>query len=75
MPFHISNFGKFDRYLKKYADIEGYVPERGDMASDFNYPEPNDFHDQEIWQEFVAEAVQCAESAQRDVDEWREGQQ
>jgi len=36
--FHVSNFGSFGHHLRRFADLEGYVPEDGDDLSMFDFP-------------------------------------
>lgn len=37
MSFHISNFGSYGSLVERHADMDGYVPERGDGPWDLAY--------------------------------------
>lgn len=71
--FHISNLGKYGDLVRRYADIDGYVPQRGDLYEDFNYPVPNDFDNEDYWEEWVEEAERATEKAERGVSRWQRG--
>ena len=36
--FHHTNFGQFGETLKRFADLDGYVPQDGDDLERFRYP-------------------------------------
>ena len=71
MSFHYTNYGSFAGELKKYADLRGYVPEYGDSADDFDWPHEGFTADQ--WDDFVAEAVDATEKAEKALRRWRGG--
>jgi len=65
-------FGKFGKQLQQYADLDGYVPEAGDPASMFEYEEPNDFDDPDVWEDFVQEAMNATDHAEDEMRRSRE---
>lgn len=78
--FHYSNFGQFGEDLRRFADINGYVPQQGDAVDDLTYPkgwfDDADATPEEIeeeWQDFVQEAVAATKEAERAVEAWRVG--
>ena len=66
--FHLSNFGKFGEGLKRFADVNGCVPESGDRLDHMAYP-----NTPEDWEEFVGHAVEATVAAQKQVTAWQEG--
>lgn len=70
--YHISNFGKFAEPLKQFADLNGQVPEQGDAKEGFHYPSDYDWTANE-WADWCRSADAAAESAQQDLNDWREG--
>lgn len=67
MAFHITNFGSFSGRLNRYADRNGYVPERKDRLRDMDYG--GDELGQS-WAEFKAEAARATKEAQKEVWAW-----
>jgi hypothetical protein len=75
----MSNLGSFGHYVKRYADLTGFVPQLGDKREDFNYT-PDAirlWEDDELvpvsWDEWVEAAVQATGDAENDAQVWREG--
>lgn len=50
--FHISTLGAFGHSLRRFADLEGYVPELGDSPNSFRWDRSVDWN-QESWSEFL----------------------
>jgi hypothetical protein len=85
--FHKSNFGSYNSNVAKYADRDGYVPEKGDDWREMNYdlgpdqPRPDDteeeraekleYLDEEWWPSHVRGAVEATEAAQESLSEWQ----
>ena len=75
--FHFTNLGQFGMSLQRnYADLEGYIPEKGDQLKDFCYPtgwfdETRPDLVQEEWDEFVDKAVEATEVALDNIERWR----
>lgn len=82
MSFHYTNLGMFGEYLPH--DLDGFVPEEGDLASSFCWGHTHftsDFDKQgngwegyadECWSEFKAEAIRKTKIAESQLDEWRQ---
>ena len=83
MAFHISNFGSCGEVLRKYADIDGYIPEDGDDPSILNYGH-NEFTEDfdgdyegyegcaaDTWSTFLDEAVTATHKAVDTITAWR----
>lgn len=66
--FHYSNFGKFGEGLKKYADLDGYVPECHSDLAEMNWPEGWEGGLDDEW-EFVEEAI--FETRHAELKLWR----
>lgn len=75
--FHYTNFGSYGEQLKKYADMDGYVPESGDELSQFTFASGL-FDDgdceaiEDAWFDFVAEAVSATCDAEKALIAWRQ---
>lgn len=67
--FHYSNFGKFGDNLKKYADLDGFVPECHSDLAEMNWPEGWDDDLTEDEWEFVEEAI--FETRHAELNLWR----
>ena len=65
--FHYSNFGKFGEGLKKYADLDGYVPECQSDLDEMDWPEG--WEDDLDEYEFVQEAIY--ETKMAEMTTWR----
>ena len=50
--YHQTNLGKLSTYVRRYVDLDGYVPEPGDSVDEFEWEDPP--HD---WEEFVSKAT------------------
>ena len=69
--FHYSNFGKFGEDLKKYADLDGYVPECQDDIEEMDWPEGWEDGLDESEYEFVQEAIYETKCAVLNLWRWR----
>jgi hypothetical protein len=75
MAFRASNttFGAFGVEVRLFADSNGQVPERGDLARNFSYgPDYSHRPCGERWPAFVARAVRATAEAEAAVEAWRE---
>ena len=72
MAFHFSKLGRFSHNVKRFADMNGLVPEAGDKREDFDYVTGyrGDFTDKS-WEEFVNEAVATTKHAIEARTEWQ----
>ncbi len=52
MAFRFDKFGSAGKELRRWADVNGHVPEQGDLARDFTW----DNDGPEDWQDFVDDA-------------------
>lgn len=58
----------YREYVLSYADLDGYVPELGDLPSQFRYPEKYVFTDEQ-WKNWVMEAYEATQAALLDFAE------
>jgi hypothetical protein len=84
MSIHSSNFGSFAGNLHSFTDLDGFVPEEGDLAASFNFGHDeftNDFDSngygyegcaEEQWRAFVEMAVEATQEASGVLATWRE---
>lgn len=79
MAVHITVFGSFGDPLKPFADMDGYIPERGDHPASFSYPGGwfGDHHglsdyDTDEWEFFVGAAEKWLALVESRVAEWRD---
>jgi hypothetical protein len=70
MAFHYTNLGLFGEELKKYTDIDGFIPEAGDEWENFYWDAMIEWDD-DSWEDFVAEAVEATLLANNSLDDWR----
>jgi len=73
MSYHITNLGSFSNRVRRYADLDGYVPEDGDPRQYFTYDTSGDDFDEDTWAEWVASAIAATEEAERGLACWRRG--
>lgn len=70
MSFHYSNFGSFGGKLKRFADLNGYVPQEGDSHENMTWDAMTEWDD-DSWDSHVAEAVAATAAAEKELDAWR----
>jgi len=85
MATHISNFGRMIAKLEQFADIHGFIPERGDKKEEFYYRtgaawdetgfeaaglQYDEVEAEAAWREWVEEAIAETEQASRAVAAW-----
>jgi hypothetical protein len=63
--YHLSKLGKYAQHVAAYADLNGFVPERGDARDGFTYPDAQPIGD---WGEFVSNAIAAAIAAEADLE-------
>lgn len=71
MALHIKDFGSFGNRLAAYADKNGYVPEAGDRAREFNFGKRLNKKD---WEDLVERAIAATQKAEAALATWREQQ-
>lgn len=74
MAFHISNLGRAANTVREYADLDGYVPEAGDSWGAFRRDALEEAPGKDVWEEFVAAAVEATAKAAQALENWREAQ-
>jgi hypothetical protein len=68
--YHKGNLGSYQDYVEHFADIDGYVPQRGDRPHQFRWDggfPPDD------WEEFVEGAERATSEANDAVERWQNG--
>lgn len=68
MSYHIGNLGAFGAAVAGYVDADGYVPEPGDVQTDFS-----GLSDVGDWRSFVEGAATATSVAEAAIAEWRGG--
>jgi hypothetical protein len=80
MAIHYTSFGSFGPDMQYYADLNGFVPQRGDDPSDFSWDHhdfSSDYDDhgngydgcaEEMWQEFLSVAEDAMDRVYRNLD-------
>lgn len=76
--FHHTNMGTYGESLKRFADMDGYVPEDGDELAQFNFAsgwfgDEDDEANEEAWEQHVTEAVSATAEAEKALTEWQAG--
>lgn len=73
MAYHYTNYGLFGERLAFYSDLDGYVPEKGDQAELFDYPDLNELLATHgiTWEEWVEEAEDARREAAIALSAWR----
>jgi len=71
--YHACTMGRFDADVRLFADAEGRVPERGDLARDFSYVGVAASHRcaGENWRKFVIRAEEATADALAARAAWR----
>ena len=72
MAFHFSKLGRFSHNIKRFADMNGLVPEAGAKREDFVYV--TGYHGDftaESWEDFVNEAVAATKHATEASAKWQ----
>ena len=72
MAYHVSNYGSFAGDLRRFADLDGYVPEPGDSHDDLDWDSATEWTD-DAWREHVAGAETARKAAAAELAAWRDG--
>jgi hypothetical protein len=67
--FHISTLGGFGYQLKKFADLDGYIPEPGDRPQYFRWGDRSEW-DSQSWTDFIAQACQKTRVTAQEASLW-----
>jgi hypothetical protein len=71
MAFHISNLGFAGSIVRRFADLEGYVPQFGDKPHQFRWCD-NWTPEEEEWKGFVEQAEAAAQTAEVQIAKWQQ---
>ena len=80
MSFHIFNLGLLGASLQRYADKDGFIPEKEDHWQEFNWPKRlhKQFADKETgegyWQDFQAKAIAATIKAEQALENLTDSQ-
>jgi hypothetical protein len=71
MARHYTDWGVFGHILEQYADLRGYVPERGDKPEQFEWPAGADPTEYESWELYVESCEEAISMASKWLERWR----